>query len=274
MTMVLAAAPEEDGAPKARLPEDTLKEEIAEADGGGDLAKASQNPLADLISVPFQSNINLGQGPFDRTSNVMNIQPVVPIKLTPQWNLVTRTIIPVVSRAHVESSDGTTSGLGDINPTAWFTPAKPGKIIWGVGGTIELPTATDSRLGAGKWSAGPSIVVLAMPGKWVLGGLAAQTWSFAGDDSRADVSRFFTQVFVNYNLSCGWFLTSAPIIFANWNATGEKWTVPVGAGFGRVMKVGKQPINWSVHAYYNAVKPEFAADWQLRLQLALLFPKK
>ena len=273
MTAVGAAAPAQDGAPTVPAPKQSLEGGKAETDGGGDLAKASQNPLADLISVPFQDNINLGAGPFDRTTNVMNIQPVVPIKLSSKWNLVTRTIIPVISQGHVESPDGTTSGLGDLNPTAWLTPAKPGKVIWGVGASVTLPTATDDRLGSGKWTAGPSIVVLAMPGKWVLGGLAAQTWSFAGDESRDDVSLFFSQIFVNYNLACGWFLTSAPIITANWKATGEKWTVPVGAGFGRVMKVGKQPINFFGAVYYIPEDDGPSAKWTAKFNVTLLFPE-
>jgi hypothetical protein len=257
---------------------DRLIEGVKGKDGAGgaaDLAKTSQNPVGDLISVPFQNNTNFGIGPFERTQNILNIQPVVPISISRKWNLISRTIIPLINQPHFESNDGTTFGVGDINPTLFLTPKKPGKIIWGVGPTVFLPTATDQRLGTGKWSAGPSFVVLAMPGKFVLGVLASNFWSFAGSSGRPEVNSFFSQVFVNYNLPKGWFLSSAPIITANWEAaSGEQWTVPVGGGIGRVTKFGKQPVSITAQAYYNAVRPTGSAEWQLRLQFALLFPKK
>ena len=257
---------------KDRLNQDGKGQDSA---GGGDLAKASQNPVGDLISVPFQNNTNFGIGSFKRTQNVLNIQPVVPIAISPRWNLITRTIIPLINQPHFEANDGTTFGVGDINPSLFLTPKKPGKIIWGAGPTIFLPTATDQRLGTGKWSAGPSVVVLAMPGKFVLGVLASNFWSFAGSSGRPGVNTFFSQVFVNYNLPKGWFLSSAPIITANWKAAaGEQWTVPVGGGIGRVTKFGKQPVSITAQAYYNAVRPTGAAEWQLRLQFSLLFPMK
>ena len=187
----------------------------------GDLAKAAQNPVGDLISLPFQNNMNFDVGPADRTQNVLNIQPVWPIALSKNWNLITRTIVPVISQPAPGSER--TNGLGDINFTGFFSPKQPGKIIWGVGPTLVFPTATDDVTGTDKWSAGPSVVVLTMPGQWVIGALVSNIWSFSGDDERADVNSFLMQYFVNYNLPDGWYLTSAPIITANWEAeSGEQ----------------------------------------------------
>lgn len=244
------------------------------AGGGGDLAKTSQNPVGDLISVPLQNNTQFGIGPHDRSGNTLNIQPVVPIPISRSVNLVTRTIIPVRSFAHFESPTGRTNGIGDINPTFFFTPAKPGKVIWGVGPTFQLPTATDARLGARRWTAGPAAVVLVMPGSWVIGALASNFFSLDDKAGEDDINLFSSQLFVNYNLPGGWFLSSAPIITADWNApSGERWTVPVGGGFGRVTKLGKQPISWTIQGYYMLEAPTGGPEWELRIQLAFLFPK-
>ena len=238
----------------------------------GDLAKAAQNPVGDLISLPFQNNMNFDVGPADRTQNVLNIQPVWPIALSKNWNFITRTIVPVISQPAPGSER--TNGLGDINFTGFFSPKQPGKIIWGVGPTLVFPTATDDVTGTDKWSAGPSVVVLTMPGQWVIGALVSNIWSFSGDDERADVNSFLMQYFVNYNLPDGWYLTSAPIITANWEAeSGEQWTVPFGGGIGRVFRIGRQPINMQTQVFYNVETPTNGAKWQWRLQVQLLFPK-
>ena len=238
----------------------------------GDLAKAAQNPVGDLISLPFQNNMNFDVGPADRTQNVLNIQPVWPIALSKNWNFITRTIVPVISQPAPGSER--TNGLGDINFTGFFSPKQPGKIIWGVGPTLVFPTATDDVTGTDKWSAGPSVVVLTMPGQWVIGALVSNVWSFSGDDERADVNSFLMQYFVNYNLPDGWYLTSAPIITANWEAeSGEQWTVPFGGGIGRVFRIGRQPINMQTQVFYNVETPTNGAKWQWRLQVQLLFPK-
>jgi hypothetical protein len=238
------------------------------------LAQAAQNPVGDLISVPLQNNTNFGFGPYDRTQNVLNIQPVIPISLGSDWNLITRTIFPVITQPDFFSENGSTTGLGDVNLTAFLSPSKPGKLIWGVGPAIILPTATDQSLGSGKWSAGPSVVALTIQGPWVAGLLISQVWSFAGQSDRADVNFFLAQYFVNYNMDHGWYLVSAPIITSNWEASsGNQWIVPFGAGAGKIFRIGKQPINMNMQAFYNAVKPDFGPDWQFRFQLQFMFPK-
>ena len=243
------------------------------------LQKATQNPVANLISVPLQDNMNFNVGPYNGTQNVLNIQPVIPMHLTPDWNLINRIILPVVWQPYTGSNPANASlgtfGLGDLNPTLFLSPAHPGKIIWGVGPAFVFPTATDSTLGQGKWSIGPSFVVLAQPGHWSLGLLANNVWSFAGESNRPTVNQFLAQYFVNYNLSGGWYLTSAPIITANWAAPQAKnvWTVPFGAGVGKITKVGFQPINFQISAYGNVAHPAGTSPWGIRLQLAFLFPR-
>ncbi len=239
-----------------------------------ELARETQNPVADLISVPFQNNTNFNFGPREKTQNVLNIQPVWPFKLNDNWNLITRTILPVVSQPGFTPGQDRKNGIGDTLFTAFLSPRNPGKWIWAVGPAILLPTSNDDRLGVGEWGGGPSIAFLTMQGPWVAGSLFNNIWSSKNNDD-VKVNVFTWQYFVNYNFSGGWYLTSSPIITANWEADSDnKWTVPIGGGFGRVFRVGKQAMNAQVQAYYNIEKPDdIGPDWTLRLQLQFLFPK-
>jgi hypothetical protein len=239
-----------------------------------ELAKKTQNPVADLISIPFQSNTNFGIGPNHRTQNVLNVQPVIPISLNSEWNLITRTIIPIIKQPKLATSNEDTWGLGDVNVTAFLSPANSGPITWGVGPSVQLATATDEATGTRKWTAGPSAVALTMQGPWVVGGLVRQDWSFAGNSDRRSTSSALIQPFINYNLPDGWYLTTSPIITADWEGTnGNKWTVPVGGGFGKIQRIGKLPFNLSLAACSNVVRPDPGADWTLRATIALLLPK-
>jgi hypothetical protein len=240
-----------------------------------ELAKAAQNPVADLISLPFQNNTNFGYGPDDDIQNVLNIQPVIPFHLNENWNLITRTIAPLIYQPEVVEDTGDEFGLGDINFTAFFSPKRPTKgIIWGAGPIFVFPTATDEKLGSEKWSAGPSAVALTVQGPWLYGALINNVWSFAGDDDRDNVNAMLIQPFVNYNLPDGWYLSSSPIITANWEADNDDtWLVPVGGGVGKIFRIGNQPMNAQMQAFYNVEKPAVVGDWTLRFQLQFLFPK-
>jgi hypothetical protein len=262
-------------------------EELPKWDGDGvieegedetaELARAAQNPVANMYSLPFQNNTNFnwGLGPIEETQNVLNIQPVLPFEVSDNWNIITRTILPVVSQPGRVPGENRETGLGDLTFTAFLSPSKTSKLLWGVGPAVLMPTATDDRLGFDKWGLGPSLVVLGMPGNWVIGALVNNIWSVGGSGDQ-DVNFFFTQAFANYNLSDGWYLTSAPIITSNWKASGgNKWTVPVGGGVGKIFRVGKlPPMNANIQAYYNAVRPDVVGAWTLRTQLQVMFPKR
>lgn len=244
----------------------------------GDLAKAVQNPVASLVSVPIQNLTDFNIGPFQRDRNtVLQVQPVIPFQLNENWNLITRTIGAILFQPNIAQPHQGTFGLNDINPSFFLSPAKPGKLIWGAGPTFLLPTATDDVLGTGKLSIGPGVVALVQPGKWTLGGLVNNLWSVAGPSSRPDVNSMTLQYFINYNLKKGYYLTMQPIIAANWNApSGNVWLVPFGGGIGRIMRLGFQPVNLSAQAYVNAKRPDAlpAPTWQLKFQIAFLYPKR
>jgi len=243
----------------------------------GDLARAAQNPIADLISVPFQNNTNFDIGGLNYEQNVLNIQPVIPFHLSEDWNLITRTIIPVIYQPALFDGDDHDFGLGDIQFTAFLAPTKTfGGWLIGAGPVLRFPTATDERLGARKWAVGPSAVVIKIEGPWVIGSLFQQVWSVAGSGD-GNVSEFLWQPFINYNIpdGGGWYLTTSPIITANWQAddSDDRWTVPIGGGVGRVFRIGSQPVNCSFQGFYNVEKPDVVGDWTLRFQVQLLFPR-
>jgi hypothetical protein len=249
-----------------------VQEPVADPSTQAALARKAQNPIASMISVPFQNNMNFGIGATDRVQNSFLIQPVIPASLGGGVNLITRVIVPIVRQPI--GSDDAKNGLGDINASFFLAPAEAGKVIWGAGPAVQLRTATDDYLGTGKWGAGPTAVALTMQGPWVIGCLVSNVWSFAGDSARSDVNSFTLQYFINYNLQKGWYLSSAPILAANWKALpGQRWTIPFGGGAGKIFHIGSQPFNASVQAFGNAWHPDQGASWTLRLQLTLLFPK-
>ena len=238
-----------------------------------ELAKKTQNPVSDLISLPFQYNLGFNYGPYNRAQHVLNIQPVVPLKISGDWNLITRTILPVLNQPKPREDDSK-FGIGDLNTTLFLSPSKPGEVIWGVGPILSFPTATDEILGTEKWSAGISGVVLTMPGRWVFGALANNLWSYAGASDRGSVNQFLLQYFINYNFEDGWYFTSAPIITANWRADkDDKWTIPIGGGFGKIFRIGNLPLNGSFAAFYNIIRPDSGPEYSLRFQLSFLFPR-
>ena len=248
-----------------------------------ELAKKSQNPVGDIISLPFEYWHHDGMAD-DGSADALMMKPVYPTRIG-NLNLINRVIIPYLGiDANQNGSDlgeidippslERESGLGNIQYQGFFTPAKPGNIIWGVGPVFELPTNT-SGLGPDKWSAGPAAVALTMPGKWVLGALIQNIWSFAGPSGDPDVNKFTFQYFLNYNLGDGWYLTSTPIITADWEkSSSNQWTVPFGGGIGRLMRFGKLPVDFKLQAFGNVEKPEGGPDWSMMFAVKFLFPKK
>lgn len=239
------------------------------------LAKAAQNPIASMISLPFQNNTNLNIGLNDQTQNILNIQPVYPFELTDNLNFITRTIVPVISNPSVLTGPdkGRVDGMGDILFTGFVSPKDSGDVTWGVGPAILFPSATNDALGQDTWAAGISAVALTMPGNWVVGSLVSNLWSVGGGD--ADINLFTWQPFINYNLEDGWYVVTAPIVTANWEADSDhRWTVPLGGGVGKIFRIGKQPINAQLSLYNNVVTPDdYGAEWQVRAQFQFMFPK-
>jgi len=234
-----------------------------------DLAKATQNPLAAMYSLPFQNNTTFNVGPYERPQNILNIQPVLPFNLSENVNLINRIILPVITQPSA-TEDKSTTGTGDISWSAWLSPSKSSKIIWGLGPVMQIPTASSNEFGSGEFGIGPSFVALTMIDKWVAGIVTNNVWTF-GD---ADENKFVFQYFINYNLPKAWYIVAAPILTANWNASSDdRWIIPFGGGAGKVFKIGKLPINLNAQMYYNVVKPDGIGDWQSRIQLQLLFPK-
>jgi len=235
-----------------------------------ELSKAAANPLADLISLPFQNNLNMNYGPYNRNVNVLNIQPVIPLF---NGKFITRTIMPIVSIPDFSKESGNeTWGLADMVLTGFYVPESKG-LMWGIGPVIELPTGGSKR-GSQKWSAGPSLVVMAQPGDWTLGVLINNAWSFAGNSDREDVNHMLLNAFVVRQLGGGWYVNSAPIVTADWTAdSDDRWIVPLGGGGGKVIMLGgKLPLNLQTQLYYNAVRPDFGPEWQWRAQAQLLLP--
>jgi len=261
-----------------------------EADAAA-LAQAAQNPLASVISVPLQWNSNFGMGLEDRTQNVILLLPVFPFSLGEKLTLITRHILPFINQPAI-TGDGPAfgpilmppgrppelfdraTGLGDYSGTFWLSPAGSGNLTWGLGATLLIPTATKPAFGADKWGAGPSGVVVWMPGSWVTALIISNTWSFAGNEERADVNQLYAQLVANLNVGKGWYLTSAPVITANWEAESEdRWTIPIGGGAGRIFKIGSLPNDVRVSAFGYLAKPTNGPAWTLQIQWKLLFVK-
>ncbi|MGB6714472.1 MAG: hypothetical protein WBE30_12675, partial [Candidatus Cybelea sp.] len=248
------------------------------------IIKASQNPVGNITIVPFQNNANYGIGPYARYQYNLNVQPVIPIMLSPKMSLIARTIIPVVNNPSNETPGycarfgcASTLGISDIQEQLFFAPkTPPGALIWGAGPIFQVPTASPDTLGTGKWSAGPAAVALVMPGRFVTGMLVTQLWSFAGNSSRPDVNSGLFQPFVNYNIPGGWALTWAPIITANYSAPGnQKWAVPLGGGVSKTFKLlDIQTVQLSALYYSYVQKPLLTPQTNLRVTFSLLYPLK
>jgi hypothetical protein len=250
---------------------------LAEEQGSGEmksLAKASQNPVADLISLPFENNLTFNNGSEDALAYILNIKPVIPTKFTENWNLINRMIIPAIYQGERFPEEGDIFGLGDIMYQGFISPANAGKLVWGIGPQLQIPTGMD-RLSTNQWALGPSVIALTMPGNWVMGLLASNMWNIGGGyNDPPKVNFFSTQYFINYNMKGGWYLSTSPTITANWEADDDNtWTVPFGGGIGRVFKMGKRPVNMKLVGYYNVEKPEYASDWSIQMQMTFLYPK-
>jgi hypothetical protein len=245
------------------------------AQESSDIAKQAQNPIARLISVPFENDFSPQTGVNKEDSYVLLMKPVVPFSLSNNWNLITRTIIPITQLPDLAPGVNGTTGFGDVNVSLFLSPAKVGPVIWGVGPIVSFPTATETILGTKKLSVGPTVVVLRIEGHWLYGALVNNLFSVAGPSARPDVNQMLVQPFVNYNFRHGWYLVTSPILTANWEVKpDERWVVPVGGGVGKIVHFGKLPVNAYTQFFRNVQRPGGTSSWSARLQVQFLFPKK
>jgi len=242
----------------------------AEAQTADDLAKQTQNPVSSLISVPFQGNWDFGLGSRDAIGTLLNFQPVIPIGLTKSTNVILRVIMPLTSQPG--TGDVRINGMGDIVTTAFFSPAKSGRIIWGAGPVFLLPAATSNELGSEKFGIGPSVVALTQPGPWTIGILFNQIWSVSGVNDRPDVNSTFLQPFANYNLGEGLSVGVSMEATGNWKAD-QVWTAPLLFSVSKVTLLGKRPVNLALAAGPMITSPDGGASWRFRLVATFLFPR-
>jgi hypothetical protein len=239
------------------------------------LAKQLSNPVAALISVPFQSNWDRNIGPVDDGRRyTLNFQPVVPMSISQDWNLISRTILPVIDQDNIFPGAGSQFGLGDTVQSLFFSPkaSTAGGLIWGVGPVFLLPTATDDLLGTGKWGAGPTGVVLTQQGPWTVGALANHIWSFAGSSDRPGVNSTFLQPFLAYTTPSAWTFTLQTESTYDWES--RQWSVPIGTFVAKVTKIGGQLVQFQAGPrYYAASTPSGPEGWGFRFNVILLFPK-
>jgi hypothetical protein len=253
----------------------TATEEATETGAGEDqaaeLAKQLQNPVASLISVPFQNNFEFNLGPNDDGFKyTLNFQPVIPVSLSKDWNLIIRTIVPFIDQEDVIPGTNQ-SGLSDITQSFFFSPKKPvGGLILGFGPVMLYPTATDSLLGTERWGAGPTFLVLKQVGGWTYGALLNHIWSYAGDDHRDYVSSTFIQPFISYTTKTKTTFGLNTESTYDWH--NSQWTVPINLSVSQLVKLGKMPVQFALGAKYYAGGPSGAPDWGIRFVVTPLFP--
>ncbi|MBO9518613.1 MAG: hypothetical protein J7493_11150 [Porphyrobacter sp.] len=238
------------------------------ADDAEKLAKDLANPISSMISLPFQFNVDGGLGESDGVKSTLNVQPVIPVRLGKDWNVIIRTIVPIIHQQDVVEPASSQFGLGDTTQSFFFSP-KSGGIIGGVGPAFLYPTGTHRTLGGEKWGAGPTAIVLKQAGRNTIGLLANHIWSVAGDDSRSDISSTFIQPFVSHTTSTAMTISLASETTYDWKA--DQWTVPIILSGAQLTHIGKQPISVGAGLRYYVEKPENGPEWGFRLITTFLF---
>ncbi|MFL5612647.1 MAG: neuromedin U [Gemmatimonadaceae bacterium] len=235
------------------------------------LAKAAQNPVANMVSLPLQYNFTTAGGLDSSTALVLNVQPVLPLPIGERWLIVSRTVVPFLSLPLPNGQQA--GGIGDIQEQAYLTKAKPGKLTWALGPVFSFPTATNESARSGQWGLGPGAVVLVTPGPWVIGVLANNIWRIGGAAHGDVLNTFTVQPFINFNLPHAWAISTSPLITSNWSASrDDRWTVPIGLGVSKVAHIVEQPLNLGLQYYHDVSHPHRAGSEELRLFVAALWP--
>jgi hypothetical protein len=237
-----------------------------------DLAKQLANPVASLISVPFQNNFEFKLGPNNNGFKyTLNFQPVIPFSLNKDWNLITRTIVPIIDQSDVIAPNTSEGGLSDITQSFFFSPKKPvfGMII-GAGPAFLYPIATDSLLGSEKFGLGPTLVALKQEGPWTIGLLFNHIWSVVGDEHRPYVSSTFLQPFISYITKTKTTFTLNTESTYDWH--NDQWTVPINFTVAQLTRIGKLPVQFTIGAKVYAEGPSGAPEWGIRFVATPLFP--
>ncbi|MBI2764866.1 MAG: hypothetical protein HYX53_03020 [Chloroflexi bacterium] len=241
-----------------------------------ELVKESQNPLPALVSVPVQNNFNIGYGPEKGLQDGLNIQPIIPVPVTPGLNIITRTVVPLIFNPALSRDIGAISGLGDVQITPFFSPSQPSPWVWGIGPVIQLPTHSNPTLGNNNLGLGPSVAALrwTKDDPFLFGALAYTAWSVNTDPRARAYSIGSLQPLATYIFDDGLYVTTSPLIKFDWLAAHDRQVLlPLGGGIGKIFHAGKVPVSTEVHAYYNVMKRDFDADWQVRFQVQVLFPR-
>ena len=246
-----------------------------DSDSEADLAQQLANPVSSLISVPFQLNYDQDIGPLDDGDRwTLNIQPVIPISLNDDWNLISRTILPLISQSDIAPGLGSQSGTGDTLQSFFFSPKLPTSNgwIWGAGGAFLIPTGSNDLLTADKWAAGPTGVALKQSGPWTYGALANHLWSFAGESSRSDISNTFLQPFVSFTKPNG--VSYSLNLESSYNWKSEDWQIPMNFVVAKVTRIGNQMVQFAGGVrYYAESTPSGPEGFGLRFNVVLLFPR-
>jgi hypothetical protein len=241
------------------------------------LEQLARNPVGDAVKIPLAESINFGAGPYRRSSNSLQIQPTIPFPIAADWLVVPRIVATLAAyEPEVSRASGGSTGLGDTVVTLFLTPAHTGKVTWGVGPSLLIPTATDTSIGAGKWGLGPSVAFVLQPSWGSMATALQNIWSISGNAQRTPVNQLQIETSLSYDLPQGWYLVTAPTFSADWTrSSGDRWLVPFGGGVGRVSEIGKKAMDWNIGLYSNAIRQggQLYPKWQLSLQWTLLYPR-
>jgi hypothetical protein len=241
------------------------------------IEQLARNPVGDAVKIPLAESINFGAGPYDRSSNSLQIQPTIPFPIAADWLLVPRIVATLAAyEPEVFQASGGSTGVGDTIATLFLTPAHTRMVAYGVGPSLLIPTATDTNTGAGKWGLGPSVAFILQPGWGSIATAVQNIWSISGNAQRTSVNQLQIETSLSYDLAHGWYLVTAPTFSADWTQpSGDRWLAPFGGGVGRVSEIGKKAMDWNIGLYSNAIRPggQLYPKWQMSLQWTLLYPR-